>query len=186
MPYYLQDEDGLEYEFEDDVPEEEAVGWLQEALDVGRMVGQNAAASVAAGLTGIGSAIYNQDVGQAVQDMEAVQEKFGYQPQTLEGQAIAAGLGAAGEAWEAPFNAAGEWVTDTTGSPLLGAAVRTAPEALGFGIAGRVAKGTNLKAPKAYDPKTPLTRQKGIFEGISSKTWDADTAKTVKNQELAD
>jgi hypothetical protein len=67
------------------------------------------------------------DAAKAVQ--EATQQALTYQPRTSDGKALAGAADKALGTIPAAFNKAGEWTTDQTGSPLLGAAVNTAGNA---------------------------------------------------------
>jgi hypothetical protein len=98
-----------------------------------------AVAAPAAGLAGLGS-MATHAMGLTSQDpadtVNAVQQAMTHQPSTYGGQQIVGGIGKVAGVVPKAANAAGEYVTDKTGSPLLGTAVNTAIQGAGMILGG--------------------------------------------------
>lgn len=91
-----------------------------------------AVATPAAGLAGLGQAVWNKVVPKrfegapAADTVRNVQEGLTYQPRTAVGQGFTSAVTAPLRAASNATNAAGEKVTDVTGSPALGTFVKSA------------------------------------------------------------
>jgi hypothetical protein len=106
-------------------------------LEVPIQAATGLAGTIGGGLWGLGQGAKNLfSPGTPAADRVAqAQEALTYKPRTAEGNIASRVVGAPGEIWQAGTNKAGEVVTDVTGSPALGAAVKTvgdlAPAAIG-------------------------------------------------------
>jgi hypothetical protein len=143
---------------------------IANAAGIGEFIPQaisGTAGAVAGGLAGIGQGIKNLvSPGMPAGDrVRQVQEALTYQPRTGAGAGMARAVGAPGEIWQAGTNRVGEFVTDVTGSPALGAAVKTvgdvAPAVVGARAAPKRPKeprqtGKYVEPPK---PDIPTTEQ---------------------------
>lgn len=98
----------------------------------------------------------------AADRVRSVQESLTYQPRTGMGSGFSRAVGAPSEIYQAATNRAGEAVTDFTGSPALGAAVKTVGDIAPAVVAARsgprqapVKRGTENYRSTKYDiPKT--------------------------------
>lgn len=179
------------------------------ALEAGASVLSGAVAEPVAGWAGILS-------GGNADKVQATRQAMTYQPRTEAGQQAMAGIGdilgsIKDAAMRSPigtavngFNA----VADRAGeaSPALGAAVKTAPAAMGmlFGpggsvarqAVGNVAQGAGRVANVAADNaamvprmRGPLSHQDGVFAGhtaYDAPTWKLEQAKTMEARGLSD
>lgn len=87
--------------------------------ETGLALGSGAVATPIAGLAGLGASVFGQNTG--ADTTEAVQRAMTYQPRTSAGQVLTRGATLPLEAIASGADKAGGFVTDKTGSPLLGA-----------------------------------------------------------------
>jgi hypothetical protein len=149
------------------------------------------AASLGGGLGYLGTLAAtggDSPAAQAVQ--EAIQNKFTYQPRTKEGQDYSQGAGTAmSYLGQKEGEAAGPWVAEKTGSPLLGAAANTAlniPQFLiGEGM-GRVGRAVDAaKPPSVVGPLTPREATTALAVDNGLMVNPAAASKGFVNEGLA-
>jgi hypothetical protein len=135
------------------------------------VLAQGATAAVAtpvAGLAGLGQGAWNAVMPKSMEGptagnrVEQVQDALTYQPRTGLGAGMARAAGAPGELLAAGTTKAGETVADVTGSPALGAAVKTAGDIAPAVLGARGVKRPTAKPKGTYAPtpeSVPTTEQ---------------------------
>ena len=122
-------------------------------LETVAQVGTGTAGTIAGGIAGIAQAMRNigsrTPAVSAADRVSQVQQAMTYQPRTGVGAGMSRVVSLPGEAYAAATNRAGEVVTDVTGSPALGAAVKTAGD-----VAPAVAGMRSVKRPVAEPRRT--------------------------------
>lgn len=148
--------------------------------EVALQAGTGGLGMIAGGLAGIGQGAWNAVVPQSMEGPQAadrvrqVQEALTYQPRTGAGNAASKIVGLPGEALSKGTTYLGEKTTDVTGSPALGAAVKTAgdiaPAVVGARSFSRPApKPKGTYAPK---PEAPTTKELGAAAAEAYKRAD--------------
>lgn len=136
--------------------------------------GTGAVATPVAGLAGAGQAIVNKlfpdpSRTSAADRVKQVQGAMTYQPRTGVGAAFSRVAGAPSEVLQAGTNKAGEVVTDVTGSPLIGAAIKTAGDIAPSIVGARLAM-TGGATPRAH---------RGATEKYVSTKYDVPTTEQL-------
>lgn len=113
------------------------------------------------GLAGIGQGVKNlfSEGMPAADRVRQIQESLTYQPRTGAGAGMSRVVGAPGEAYAAGTNALGEKVTDVTGSPALGATIKTAADIAPTLAGTRLVKPTIKPEPKRTGKYTPKSQE---------------------------
>jgi hypothetical protein len=126
------------------------------------------------GLAGIGQGIKNRfSPGMpADQRVQQVQQAMTYQPRTAGGQMLSSTVGLPGRAWQAGTNKAGEFVTDVTGLPSLGAAIKTVGDVAPAIIPGIAAS----RGPKGPRPNEKFVDTKNAVPTTEQLIAQSDAA----------
>jgi hypothetical protein len=145
-----------------------ALGPLETALQGVTGVG----GAIAGGYAGLGQGLKNLvSPGMPAADrMAQVQDAIMYRPRTGMGNAGSRIIGLPGEAWSAGTNKAGEYVTDKTGLPSLGAGIKTAGD-IAPAVMG--ARGTPRMAPRQTGDYTPTRMDVPTTEQLKAASREA-------------
>lgn len=188
------------------MPKEEVPLWVRGLQAGGRKLNElaavpEAALSLGTGLAGTvlggyaGLAKADREEGAAA--VQRVQEGMTYQPRTEGGKKIVGAISAPFEWLGKKATRAGEWVTDETGQPALGAATKTAIETA---IPAGLGKGAQVAArslARPVDPKVKQAGQQGFAmtpdeagAGIGSRmaaslSGEPRLARTISNKNAA-
>lgn len=137
------------------------------ALENAAHLASGAVGGLGGGLTYLGAlAATGGDTAKAKADQEAVQSALTYQPRTDAGKQLAGAIDSAMSAVPKAGNAAGSFVADKTGSPLLGSLANTGVNAVpmllglkrGLGATADVADASAMAADTAANaPRPPPT-----------------------------
>lgn len=156
---------------------------------------------IAGGLAGIGQGAWNAVAPESMQGPQAadrvrqVQEALTYQPRSGAGAGMSRVAGAPGEALAAGTNYLGEKTTDITGSPALGAAVKTVGDIAPAVIGARALPKSGPKPKGTYAPKpeAPTTAELSEAAQAAYKRADesgiamkAESFDTMKSKLIAD
>jgi hypothetical protein len=138
---------------------------------------------VAGGWAGIGQGLKNTfapqpDAMTAGDRVNQVAGGITYQPRTGLGQGMSRIVGLPGEAWSAGTTKAGEFGTDVTGSPFVGATIKTlgdlAPAAATAGESAAFTRGITRGSPNgSYTPKIEPLRTTDELKAASNATYKA-------------
>lgn len=130
-------------------------------LETGLQMGTGLLGTITGGLAGLGQGAWNAAVPekyegpQAADRVRQVQQAMTFQPRTSGGQLLSGAVSLPGRAWEAGTDYVGGKVTDATGSPALGTAIKT----LGDGaLPGFLAVRGMPKGPKPNEKAPPNTK----------------------------
>lgn len=131
--------------------------------------------AIAGGLAGIGQGTWNtlfpSKAGpQAADRVRQVQEAMTYQPRSGAGQATSRVVSAPAEAYAAGTNYLGEKATDLTGSPAVGAAIKTTGD-IAPGLLG--ARALPKSGPKPKGEYTPTKNDIPTTEQLTAASKEA-------------
>lgn len=122
-----------------------------------------------AGYRMLGGLLAGEDLNEAVRGGEGVSEAMTYAPRSLEGQAAMYGLGKGMEVLDTPARLASDAAYNLTGSPAVGAGVRTLFDVgVPTGAIKRFSGGAE-GLPAGSVPAGPLGRQRGYIAGTNAR-----------------
>lgn len=140
-------------------------------FEIPAMLATSLLADIPAGLTGLATAPF-VGLERAAQNVEAVQDALTYVPRGDAALSLLEDAAPALQKVDDVLSAPANWVADTTGSPALGAAAYTAPDAiaemLGAGLSARGARNAQRAAQAAQRMRRPGY---AVLTGTQGADW---------------